>query len=515
MQMKIIAMTGVSGNMGREALAQTMVTEGVRARILLTPKKKNDKLERELKKRYGDRIEVVRGQIYDADACKRLVSGADVAIHMAAVIPPRSDKDPKASYLCNYRGTVCLADAVFSAVPQPKLIHISTVAVYGNRTLEHPWGRPGDPLLPAAYDYYALHKMLAERYVMERGIRHWAVLRQTAMLYGCIVFDNISDGLLFHTTLNGPLEWVTDRDSGYLIRRIVEKEIAGENDGFWNDVYDISGGAENRCTGYDTFVEGFSVMSGSPQKYFKPSDCETRNFHGLWFADGTLQKMFGYQRNTFKDFWKATGKKYRVFKLARIVPAAAIRFFVFRRLLKDANTPARWVKDGNTGRVIAAYGSMEAAKMLSGQWRDFRLERAEDHGAAEKDPKTACKGRLLSHGIDEGKRPEDWTIEDMRKAAEFRGGKCLSDQIGATPYDKLEWQCSEGHIFSASPFTVLKGGHWCPECAPQPWRYDALAAKTPYYAQVWYDSHGKDERLRYWFDEAGNACWADEGKEEE
>ena len=57
-----IAMTGVSGHMGREALIQVMeLPFAERVRILLTPKRKNDKLERRLSARYGARLQVVRG----------------------------------------------------------------------------------------------------------------------------------------------------------------------------------------------------------------------------------------------------------------------------------------------------------------------------------------------------------------------------------------------------------------------------------------------------------------------
>lgn len=509
----LIAMTGVSGSMGSEALAQVMEQEGVRTRVLLTPRKGNDKLEKELVKQYGARIEILRGQVYDKKACEKLVSGADMLVNMAAVIPPRSDKDPKASYLCNYKGAVCLADAAANAAAQPKFIHISTVAVYGNRTLEHPWGRPGDPLLPAVYDHYALHKMMAERYVMERGLKNFAVLRQSAMLYEGIIFKNIHDGLLFHTTLNGPLEWVSARDSGYLIRRIAERELAGGNETFWNGVYDIAGGAQNRCTGYDTFADGFSLMGGSPKKYFKPCHCETRNFHGLWFADGALEEMFGYQRDTVKGFWEEIGKKYKFFKAAKLVPSALIRLFLFRRLLGDGNAPAKWIKKGDEGRVIAAFGGMEEALSLPHDWEDFAVADAAQWGGREARPLENCKDKLLSHGYDESKRPSGWTIEDMRAAAAFRGGACLSEKMGATPYDKLQWCCSEGHVFSASPYTVLKGGHWCPACLSEGWNFDSLAPKSPFYAQVWYDSHTRGENMRYWFDEEGNARFEEVAKE--
>ena len=68
----IVAMTGVSGNMGREAFVQTMELEFVeRINILLTPKRKNDKLERNLKSRYGNRVEIIRGWISDSSACEK------------------------------------------------------------------------------------------------------------------------------------------------------------------------------------------------------------------------------------------------------------------------------------------------------------------------------------------------------------------------------------------------------------------------------------------------------------
>ena len=80
---------------------------------------------------------------------------------------------------------------------------------------------------------------------------------------------------------------------------------------------------------------------------------------------------------------------------------------------------------------------------------------------------------FLDHGYDESKPKSEWDIEDMRKAAEFRGGKCLSPAMTkgdlSTP---LDWECQFGHRFKASPTLVLLGGHWCPECLPLPWNYD-------------------------------------------
>lgn len=88
--------------------------------------------------------------------------------------------------------------------------------------------------------------------------------------------------------------------------------------------------------------------------------------------------------------------------------------------------------------------------------------------------------------------------EDMRKAAEFRGGKCLSPAMTkgdlSTP---LDWECQFGHRFKASPTLVLLGGHWCPECLPLPWNYDEIAKGNPFFAQVWYPFHDKKEHNVY------------------
>ena len=64
-----IAMTGASGNMGREALKQTLELDNVEwVRVLLSLKKKNNKLAKNLKKQYKDRIQIVRGSVKDEAA---------------------------------------------------------------------------------------------------------------------------------------------------------------------------------------------------------------------------------------------------------------------------------------------------------------------------------------------------------------------------------------------------------------------------------------------------------------
>jgi hypothetical protein len=55
------------------------------------------------------------------------------------------------------------------------------------------------------------------------------------------------------------------------------------------------------------------------------------------------------------------------------------------------------------------------------------------------------------------------TIDDMRRLAKERNGKCLSDTY-INNHTKLLWKCAEGHVWKAVPNSV-KCGCWCPQCA--------------------------------------------------
>ena len=127
----------------------------------------------------------------------------------------------------------------------------------------------------------------------------------------------------------------------------------------------------------------------------------------------------------------------------------------------------------------------------TGAFLDY--EKLKDESLIEKN------GLLLNHGYDETKKTEELGIEDAKQAAAFRGGKCVSGTMKKGDlYSPLQWQCHNGHRFKASPYLVLKTGHWCPDCCScPPWNFGELAKHIPFYAQLWYDDHGKDETESY------------------
>ncbi len=509
MSMYIVALTGATGNMGLETLRQVLQIDSVK-KVKILVREKSQKQAKKLLNKYKDKLEVVIGDISNKNDCIELLKDSHYILNLAAVIPPKTDKFPKESLDTNYTGIKNIVDILEATEEnkRAKLVHISTVALYGNRDEKHPWGRVGDPLLISPYDIYSYGKLLGERYVLDSSLEYKAIIRQTAMIHDRMLSDNMNDGLMFHTCYNSPLEWSTANDSGLLMKRIIEEDINNKLDSyFWKGCFNLGAKAENRIIGYDTFNEGFKLIGGSTKKFMKPHWNAIRNFHGLWYYDGErLEKLFQYQKDSVNEFWKQIEKKNWYFSLAKIVPPKLISFFAIERLLNDKNSPTYWYKNKEYGKIIATFGSVETFEKLSKDWNSFNLlkENKDSNGnyIDYEELRNIKNAKLLDHGYDESIPDCDIDFNILNNAAKFRGGELLSKNIEKGDlYSKLEWKCSEGHSFIANAFTVIKAGHWCEKCMENyTWNFDLLSKKNKFFAQLWYDTHKEDENIVYYFD---------------
>jgi hypothetical protein len=130
------------------------------------------------------------------------------------------------------------------------------------------------------------------------------------------------------------------------------------------------------------------------------------------------------------------------------------------------------MKSGDKSKIAAFFGSREAWENIPG-WDGFALAQPSQN---------PCR---LNHGYDESIPDEDLGLHDVRDAAQYRGGDCLSpDMERGDLTTKLRWYCAYGHTFEASPRLVLKAGHWCPECAHSTAPQSELAKRNPFLAQV-------------------------------
>lgn len=494
-----VALTGSTGHMGIQTLKEFLNTKEIDVvRVLLRKGSKKNKIIEKIARKNKGRIELVYGNISNLDDISELILGSSYLFNLAAVIPPSSDKNPALSYMANEIGTKNVVRAC-EENPELKLIEITSVALYGNRNIKHPFERVGDPLLPSVFDVYAAHKLRGEFSVLESNIKNYVVIRQTAMIYLQMLNSNMSDGLMFHTPFNVPLEWSTAEDSGKLMANIVKEDLKGNlnKKNFWNKVFNLGAGEKNRISGFEALEGGFKLIGGKTYKFFEPQYNAPRNFHGGFYYDGDdLEKLFHYQHDNIDEYWMKILKKYPYYSFGKIIPAKIIKKFAIKRLFKDPNSPTYWYKHDDVARLTAFFGSKEKYETMPKSWADFNLDDL-------KNIRSIKNYKPIDYGFDIDKSDDEITLEDLKNVAKMHGGKLLTQNFEkGDVYKTLLWEDRDGNSFNAKPYTILRGGHWFnPLYNSYTWDFDRLSKKDKIYAQLWYDSHDENENHTYFMNE--------------
>ncbi len=504
-----VFLTGATGTMGWAGMQEILKRpEQYDLRILARPSKKNKELLTPLITQHTT-LNVIWGDLTKYEDVLKGVTGSDIVLHVGGMVSPQADYKPTATRKTNITAATFIRDAVLAQPEdkQPKVVYVGSVAQMGDRREPLHWGRTGDPICVSAYDHYGITKAWAERIITDSGIKTWASLRQSGILYPAILKNY--DPIMFHVPVRGVLEWATVEDSGRLLERICRPSVPDE---FWKNYYNIGSGAEYRISNYEFECLLLDAIGcPKPEKIFNSNWFTTRNFHGMWYLDSDKLEGFLHFRENMpiKEYFKKLAKAPSVpsgikfaakTKIAKLFPHCVKLGMYFMAMSKEHGTQW-WIKHRNDPqlgarcqqRISAYYGTYEDYLAIK-PWAQMDLSHNSEDAV------------LLNHGYDETKPLNELDIKDMKAAAEFRGGKCLSATMVKGDLDtQLEWQCAEGHTFKASPRLILLGGHWCPECFPwpyndqnaRPWQWDKEAKRNPFFKQLWAPLHKPDEDNTY------------------
>lgn len=522
---KRILVTGASGSIGGAVAEAVLKTGNFDVRLILRDKPHNRVLAAKFTALYGRNVEILTGDVLNSGDCAAAVDGVDYVLHFAAVVPPVACHNPEAAEKINYFGTKNLVDAIKASgrSDEIKFVEVGSMAQYGNRNYLHPWARVGDPLIPSYFDCYAVTKSRAERYVVESGLKYWLALRVSGVLHDAIVNEKLNDGLILYTPLSAPVELITLKDATALFKNLVIFDAEGTlAAGFWRNVYNAGGGASSRLTGYGLFEKGFSLMNAHVEKLMEPYFQPVRNYFTCWYADGDiLNGYLNFRSQGADEFFEQMKLSHAYYKLAKPFSPLVKKFYI-GKLMKSTNSPAYWLEHGMTDRVKAFFVDYDVWGKLPRSWKDYPVmckgkvfdkfcNIAEVDYKSLINPENADKYKL-SHGYDESKPLLTLGIGDFDEAAAFRGGKCLTRSAKTGDlHTLLSWECASGHVFKATAYGVLKAGYWCRDCCtPAPWNFDETAKSSPFYAQVWYDSHLGDENMFLTAD-----CYRDIPREDE
>ncbi len=352
-----------------------------------------------------------------------------------------------------------------------------TVAETGCRTYPIHWGRVGDPINPSIFDYYALSKVYSELAVFESGLKYWVSIRQTGQHPSAEGAGE--EPIIWHQAPNNVLEWSTSIESGICMANLCEDWVP---ESFWRKGYNLSSGKEYRLATWELMDINLKPFGMGIKDVMDVKMMAPYNFHGHYFSDGDkLDDILHFRCIPGSAYWAGVTDEMRRMAANPLIAA----MFPSAEAMKAHNIEighkrmgTYWMLENNEEDWIKAFfGSREKMTALpdSDHYELF-------HPSEEV--------TYLDHGYDEEKGLENLTLEDLRKAAEFRGGKYLEEKAPKDIYQPVRWQCADGHEFKMSVNAVLQGGHWCPECLAHEWKYGEIAKKNPFYAQVWTPIHG-------------------------
>jgi short-subunit dehydrogenase len=258
----------------------------VRSFDLRTPA--NEKAAR----RFGEKIEVVWGDLRNPNDVAAAVKGQEAVIHLAFIIPKmsatgvESEDNPDWAREINVGGTRHLIEAMSAQPTPPRLVFASSYHVFGQTQDQTPPRVVEDPVDPI--EHYSHHKVECEEIIKTSDLE-WSILRLSATLPIAIKMD---PGM-FDVPLRNRMEFVHTRDVGLAMANAIESEE------IWGKTLLIGGGPD--CQLYYGEIAG-RVLDEMGVGKLPAEAFGQEQFCTDWVDTSESQRLLDYQRRNFDDY---------------------------------------------------------------------------------------------------------------------------------------------------------------------------------------------------------------------
>lgn len=275
---------------------------------------------RKLASGFDGRVRFVWGDITRPESLRDALDGVDAVVHLAAIIPPNSERAPDLARKVNVDATVRLLALMEASPTAKRLVFASSQGVFGDIQDREPPLRADTPVSPT--DDYGRHKVTCEEAIRQSRLQ-WSILRLSAVTP--IHLQAQDPSIMFDFSPDARFEFLHPADAGTAFARAVNcTESIGKT------LY-VAGGSSCRMTYYEftTALMGAIGIGPIPVDAF----VQTRppRFFGDWVDTGESQRLLQYQKRgldeQLQDMKSDFGLLVPVIRLAR--PLAT--WFVTRR----------------------------------------------------------------------------------------------------------------------------------------------------------------------------------------
>tara|TARA_B100000959_G_scaffold83509_2_gene88916 strand:- start:9458 stop:10333 length:876 start_codon:yes stop_codon:yes gene_type:complete len=270
-----VLITGGAGSVGRQ-LAGMFLAEGRPVRIFDLPFMDFSGLEDE------SNVEVVKGDITDKDSVNEAVRNVGGILHLAALLPPTSERNRDKTFAVNVEGTRNITEALKSHGSKATLVFTSSISTYGDTSKE------SDPIKITqpqnAIDIYAESKIAGEKVLIGSGV-NFVILRIASIAVPAF----LEPPEPWPFTSDQRVEMVHRDDVADAIKSSVDTPEAVGN------VFNIAGGSTWRLAGKN-YVEDFFNFMGAPVEMAVYREEPGWND---WYDTVESQKILNYQNRSY------------------------------------------------------------------------------------------------------------------------------------------------------------------------------------------------------------------------
>ena len=278
-----VLITGGAGSVGRQ-LAGMFLAEGRPVRIFDLPFMDFSGLEDE------PNVEIIKGDITDKESVSEAVRNVGGILHLAALLPPASERDRDKTFAVNVEGTRNIVEALKSHGSKATLVFTSSISTYGDTSKE------SDPIKTTqpqnAIDTYAESKIAGEKVLIGSGV-NFVILRIASIAVPAF----LEPPEPWPFTSDQRVEMVHRDDVADAIKSSVDTPEAVGN------VFNIAGGSTWRLAGKD-YVEDFFNFMGAPVEMAVYREEPGWND---WYDTVESQKILNYQNRSY-DFYSGEMK---------------------------------------------------------------------------------------------------------------------------------------------------------------------------------------------------------------
>ncbi len=312
--MKVLV-TGACGAIGKRTV-EALLSEGHRVRGVDRPTRSSRRCAARMRRRYGTRIEYRLGDLRTAGLLESSIADVGSVVHLAAILPPAADRDPRLSEQINVGVTERLVRLLEKMCPSPRLVFTSSIAVYGDRLLD-PVIRPTDPPAPNADDPYAQQKVRCEQTVRSSTLK-WVILR---LSYIVEPRRMVMDPLMYRMPLETPIEPCLAED----VALVLSAAAAAVDERFTSRTLLIAGGAQMR-TSYREYLDSALHAFGLGGLFLPPRAFADSGFHCAYMDTDESSSIVPYQRHSLSDLFRTIRRaaRWRRVLLTPLRPAARL-----------------------------------------------------------------------------------------------------------------------------------------------------------------------------------------------